>query len=111
MEDLNLPPEKLYHSISEVATIFNVASSLLRYWENEFPSISPKKSSKGDRKYTKEDIKSIQLVYHLVKERGYKLKSAQQVIKDKKKETENQMEMIHSLENVKSFLTDLKKKL
>jgi len=104
-------PEKLYYSIGEVADKFHVAASLLRYWENEFPSIKPKKNSKGDRKYTKEDIEAVKLVYHLVKERGYKLKAAQQVIKDRKKVVEDQMQMIHSLENVKSFLTDLKNKI
>jgi DNA-binding transcriptional MerR regulator len=103
--------EKLYYSISEVAEKFHVASSLLRYWESEFPSIHPKKNKKGDRKYTKEDIEAVELVYHLVKERGYKLKAAQQVIKDKKKVIVDQMEMIHSLENVKTFLTDLKNKI
>ena len=103
--------EKLYYSIGEVAERFHVAASLLRYWEHEFPSIQPKKNNKGDRKYTKEDIEAIQLVYHLVKERGYKLKAAQQVIKDKKKVMEDEMQMIHSLENIKSFLLDLKNKL
>jgi DNA-binding transcriptional MerR regulator len=103
--------EKLYYSIGEVAERFRVAASLLRYWEDEFPSIKPKKNNKGDRRYTKEDIEAIQLVFHLVKERGYKLKAAQQVIKDKRKIVEDQMQMIHSLQNVKSFLTDLKNKI
>jgi DNA-binding transcriptional MerR regulator len=104
-------PNKLYYTIREVAERFRVAASLLRYWEEEFPTIKPKKNNKGDRRYTKEDIEAIQLVFHLVKERGYKLKAAQQLIKDKKKSVEDQMQMIHSLENVKSFLTDIKNKI
>tara|TARA_B100000809_G_C14839061_1_gene424003 strand:- start:39 stop:362 length:324 start_codon:yes stop_codon:yes gene_type:complete len=103
--------EKLYYSIGEVAASLHVAASLLRYWEKEFPSIKPKKNSKGDRKYTKEDIKSVEIVYHLVKERGYKLKAAQQVIKEQKKIVEDQMQLINSLEDIKTFLNDIKDKI
>ena len=103
--------EKMYYAIGEVADMFHVNASLLRHWEDEFDTIHPKKSDRGERKYTKEDIDAVKLVYHLVKERGYKLKAAQKVIKDKKKETQDQMEMIDSLQDVKSFLLDLTKKL
>ena len=61
---------KLYYSISEVAKMFDVNESLLRYWEKEFPMISPKKTGGNVRQYRKEDIENIRLVYHLVKRKG-----------------------------------------
>lgn len=60
---------KLYYSISEVAKMFDVNESLLRFWEKEFPIIKPKKNAKGSRQYRKEDIENIRLIYHLVKEK------------------------------------------
>ena len=67
---------KLYYSISEVAQMFDVNESLLRFWEKEFPQISPKKGSRGVRQYRKEDVETIRLIYHLVKERGMTLPGA-----------------------------------
>ena len=64
---------KLYYSISEVAQMFDVNESLLRFWEKEFPQLSPKKGSRGVRQYRKEDIETVKLIYHLVKERGMTL--------------------------------------
>ena len=69
-------PEKRYYSIGEVANAFGVNTSLLRFWEKEFDQIKPKKKQSGIRKYTQEDVKSIQLVYHLVKEKGLTIDGA-----------------------------------
>ena len=77
-------PEKLYYSIGEVAKAFKVKTSLLRFWENEFDSIKPKKKQTGTRKYTQKDIESIQLIYHLVKEKGMTLAGAKSRLKEKK---------------------------
>lgn len=77
-------PEKLYYSIGEVAKAFKVKTSLLRFWENEFDSIKPKKKLNGTRKYSQKDIESIQLIYHLVKEKGMTLAGAKSRIKEKK---------------------------
>ena len=77
-------PEKLYYSIGEVAKAFKVKTSLLRFWENEFDSIKPKKKLNGTRKYSQKDIESIQLIYHLVKEKGMTLAGAKSLIKEKK---------------------------
>ena len=71
---------KLYYSIGEVAKMFDVNESLLRYWEKEFPIISPKKAGGNVRQYRKEDIENIRLVYHLVKEKGMTLQGAKQVM-------------------------------
>ena len=66
-------PDKLYYSIGEVAEAFKVNTSLIRFWEKEFDAIKPRKNAKGNRKFTKEDIKNLELIYHLVKERGFTL--------------------------------------
>ena len=103
--------EKLYYSISEVAEMFNVNNSLIRFWEKEFSIIKPKKNKKGNRMFTKEDIENIRLIYHLVKERGYTLQGAQQKLKENKEDTINQVEVIDRLNKVKSFLLQLREKV
>jgi hypothetical protein len=65
--------EKLYYSIGEVAEQFNVAPSLIRFWESEFEIIKPKKNRKGNRQFTREDIDNVRTIYHLVKEKGFTL--------------------------------------
>jgi len=75
---INLP-DKLYYSIGEVAKAFDVNTSLIRYWEQEFPIIKPKKNKKGNRYFTPEDIKNLQIIYHLVKEKGYTLKKGEPI--------------------------------
>ena len=76
--------EKKYYTIGEVAEMFAVANSLIRFWEKEFDIINPKKNKKGNRRYTKDVIENIKLVYHLVKEKGYTLPGAKEIIKSKK---------------------------
>jgi DNA-binding transcriptional MerR regulator len=103
--------EKLYFSIGDVAKRFGVATSLIRYWEQEFDNIKPKKNTKGNRKYTKEDIKEIETVYHLVKEKGYTLQGAKDLINSRKTEVKNSKEILDSLNKVKQFLLELKQEL
>ncbi len=100
--------EKLYYSISEVADMFDVNNSLIRFWEKEFDIIRPKKNKKGNRMFTKEDIENFRVIYHLVKERGFTLQGAQQKLKENKTDTVNKVEVIHRLGKVKEFLLDLK---
>ena len=100
--------EKLYYSISEVADMFGVNNSLIRFWEKEFDIIRPKKNKKGNRMFTKEDIENFRVIYHLVKERGFTLQGAQQKLKENKSDTVNKVEVIHRLGKVKDFLLDLK---
>lgn len=108
---MSLQEGKLYYSISEVSQHFDVAPSLLRYWESEFPSIKPTRNSKGTRFYTKRDVDEISRIYLLVKEKGYTLQGAKDKIKaDKQKITVN-VEVINKLENIRSFLTKLKAQL
>lgn len=105
------PIEKVYFTIGDVAKRFGVATSLIRYWEQEFETIRPKKNTKGNRKYTKDDIKEIETVYHLVKEKGYTLQGARELIDSKRTEVDTQKDIIDSLKKVKQFLLELKQEL
>jgi DNA-binding transcriptional MerR regulator len=100
--------EKKYYSIGEVATHFQVATSLIRFWETEFPSINPKKNKRGNRQFTKENIEQIKLVFHLVKEKGYTLQGAKDILIQQKSKAVSNLEAIESLKKVKAFLIDLK---
>ena len=76
--------EKLYYSIGEVAKMFDVNTSLIRFWEKEFDIIQPKKNKKGNRLFTKTDVDHLRIIYHLVKERGYTLQGAREKLRDNK---------------------------
>ena len=107
---INLP-EKRYYAIGEVAEAFNVNTSLIRFWEKEFDAIKPKKNAKGNRKFTPEDIKNLELIYHLVKERGFTLDGAKIHLKEEKHKTLSNFEIIRKLEGIKSELINLKNQL
>ncbi|MBN2668636.1 MAG: MerR family transcriptional regulator [Bacteroidales bacterium] len=96
--------EKILYSISEVAAMFDVNISLIRFWEKEFNIIKPIKNKKGNRQFTKEDVDHFRMIYHLVKERGMTLKGAQQKLKDNKASTEQNFEVIKRLQDIKSEL-------
>ena len=103
---------KLYYSISEVARMFDVNESLLRYWEKEFPTIiTPKKAGGNIRQYRKEDIENIRLVYHLVKEKGMTLQSAKQRLKVNKEKTVQTAEVVDRLKQIREELVKLRKSL
>ena len=103
---------KLYYSISEVARMFDVNESLLRYWEKEFPTIiTPKKAGGNIRQYRKEDIENIRLVYHLVKEKGMTLQGAKQRLKVNKEKTVQTAEVVERLKQIREELVKLRKSL
>ncbi|MCT6869355.1 MerR family transcriptional regulator [Apibacter sp.] len=103
-------PEKLYYSIGEVAQAFHVNTSLIRFWEKEFDSISPKKNKKGDRFFTPKDIENLKIIYYLVKEKGYTLEGAKVVLQTQKN-LPKKVEIISRLELVKEELLKLKELL
>lgn len=103
--------EKKYYSIGEVAEQFDVATSLIRYWEREFDFLRPKKDKKGNRRFTKEDIAKIRLIYHLVKEKGYTLQGAQEVIKKDVHAVADKAEMVNRLYQIKRFLIQIRDNL
>lgn len=102
---------KLYYSIGEVATMFKVNASLIRFWEKEFDIIKPKKNNKGNRLFTVQDIDNLKIIYHLVKERGFTLEGAKNKLKNNRKETIENVEIIQSLQQIKKFLLELKEEL
>lgn len=101
-------PDKLYYSISEVAQMLNEAPSLIRFWEKEFDILKPKKNSKGNRQYTRDDIANLRLIYHLVKEQGYTLQGANEKLKLDKGQSAKKVEIIDSLYKIRNLLTDIK---
>jgi DNA-binding transcriptional MerR regulator len=103
--------EKLYYSIGEVAEIFSVAPSLIRFWESEFEIIKPKKNRKGNRQFTKEDIDSVRTIFHLVKEKGFTLQGAKEMLRNDNEAVKNNLEMLQSLREVRKFLVELRDKL
>lgn len=106
---------KLYYSIGEVAEMFDVNTSLIRFWEKEFPAIQPKKNKKGNRLFTPKEIGKIDRIYTLVKEEGYTLDGAKKAMRSKapatKSETDNPSneEVIERLERLKERLLALKR--
>ncbi|PZW41533.1 MULTISPECIES: MerR family transcriptional regulator [Mesonia] len=101
-------PDKLYYGIGEVARAFNVNTSLIRFWEKEFDVIQPKKNAKGNRKFTPQDIKNLEFIYHLVKERGFTLEGAKTHLKEEGKKTLHNYDIIRKLESIKLELTKIK---
>lgn len=108
---LNLSPEKRYFSIGELAKAFNVNASLIRFWDKEFEILKPKKNAKGNRMFTHEDVKNLQLIYHLVKERGFTLEGAKTHLKEGQKKTLDKFEIVAKLEAIKAQLTNIKNEM
>jgi DNA-binding transcriptional MerR regulator len=103
--------KKLYYSISEVASWFKVNTSLLRYWENEFDVLQPRKTRKGDRLFRVEDIKNLQLIYFLLRQRKFSIEGAKNYLKNNKTQADMQSQLVQSLTKFKSFLLELKANL
>jgi DNA-binding transcriptional MerR regulator len=103
--------EKLYYSIGEVAEMFDVNTSLIRFWEKEFDIIKPKKNKKGNRFFTLQDIDNLRLIYHLVKEKGLTLSGARKKIKENREDVNNNYEVIKTLTDIKALLLDIRESL
>ena len=100
---------KLYYSVSEVAEMLGVSESLLRFWEKEFPQITPKKAGRGIRQYRKEDIETLKLIYHLVKERGMTLQGARQRLEtNNKSQTTSNFELLERLRAIREELVGMR---
>ena len=104
-------PEKRYYKIGEVAKAFGVNTSLIRFWENEFDILKPKKNNKGNRLFTSIDLKNLKLIYNLVKEKGYTLDWAKNKMKQNPEEIVNNQEIVSKLEKIKTELTKIKNQL
>ena len=100
--------EKLFYTIGEVAEMFDVNTSLIRYWEREFDIIKPQRNKKGNRLFSKNDVDNFFIIYHLVKERGLTLEGAKRKLHDNREDTINNFEVVKSLESIKEMLTEVK---
>ncbi|MFM9944149.1 MAG: MerR family transcriptional regulator [Bacteroidia bacterium] len=103
--------EKLYYSMGDVTAMFNVAPSLLRFWEKEFDVLDPKKNKKGNRLYTKADIETIKLIHYLTKEQGHTLQGAKEKLKTRRQPAEKNMAALESLKKVRQFLVEMREEL
>ena len=100
--------QKLYYTISEVASWFKVNTSLLRYWENEFDILKPRKTRKGDRLFRVEDIKNLQIIYFLLRQKKYSIEGARTYLKQNKSQADTQAQLVQTLTKFKTFLLELK---
>lgn len=100
--------EKVFYTIGEVAEMMGVNPSQIRYWENNFDEINPKKNKKGNRLFTKEDIEDVKLIHYLVKERGLTIKGAQQKLKDNRGETVGNFEVVNRLQEIRQELVEIR---
>tara|TARA_B100001142_G_C14296721_1_gene641180 strand:- start:596 stop:931 length:336 start_codon:yes stop_codon:yes gene_type:complete len=103
--------EKLFYPIGEVAKMYNVNVSLIRFWEKEFDILKPKKNKKGNRMFTKQDMENLDIIFHLVKDRGFTLEGAKKKLKENKKDTIDTITIVKKLKEIRGFLTDLREEL
>jgi DNA-binding transcriptional MerR regulator len=108
---MEIPNDKLYYSIGEVAKKYNVNTSLIRFWEKEFDELKPKKNKKGNRLFSKKDLETIDIIYHLLKEKGFTIEGAKTYLKSNKTKIKDNLEIQRSLEKIKAFLLELKDEL
>jgi len=103
--------EKLYYTIGEVAKMFDVNTSLIRFWEKEFDIIKPHKNKKGNRLFTPQDVDNFHLIYHLVKEKGMTLKGAEKKLKENRQDTLENFEIVKRLKEIRQTLVEIKDNL
>ena len=104
--------EKLYYSMGEVAEMFDVNPSLIRYWGTRFAALRPKRNKKGNRMFTSEDIETLKLIHHLVKERGMTLDGARKALRAERvvarSESSAEMELLERLQAVRAMLVQVR---
>lgn len=103
--------EKVFYSIGEVADLFGVNTSKIRFWENEFDILKPHKNNKGNRMFTVEDIENLKLINHLLKERGMTIKGAQKKLKENKEDTLQNFEVVSRLQEIRQMLIEIKEEI
>ena len=101
----------MYYTMGEVAILFDVNQSLIRFYENEFDKLQPKKNKKGNRYFTPEDIENLKIIFHLIREKGYTLNGAKEYLKNNMSDSKDSYRVISSLENLKKFLIEVRDQL
>jgi DNA-binding transcriptional MerR regulator len=99
---------KMYYTMGEVSAMFEVNQSLLRFYEKEFDILQPKKNKKGNRYFTPEDIENLKIIFNLINDKGYTLQGAKDHLKQNLNTTKDNQSIINSLENLKSFLLEVR---
>lgn len=102
---------KMYYTMGEVAAIFDVNQSLIRFYEKEFDILQPKKNKKGNRYFTPEDIEHLKIIFNLIRDKGYTLNGAKEYLKNNIEDTKDTQRVIASLENLKQFLLEVRDQL
>ena len=102
---------KMYYTMGEVSTMFDVNPSLIRFYEKEFEILQPKKNKKGNRLFTPEDLENFKIIFHLIKDKGYTLNGAKEHLKGSSNTTRDSQRVITSLENLKKFLLEVRDQL
>ena len=103
--------DKLYYTIGEVAGMFNVNTSLIRFWEKEFSILKPQKNQKGNRLFTSKDIENFRLIYNLVKEKGYTIQGAREYLSKNRGDAQKNQEIVKKLTEIRNHLQDLENDL
>ena len=103
--------EKIYFGIGEVAQMFDVNTSLIRFWEKEFDIIKPHKNKKGNRMFTQKDVDNFRIIYRLVREEGLTLEGARKRLRNSIDDEEVNLEIVKSLANIKNMLLEVKNAL
>ena len=99
--------KKLFYTIGEVAQMFNVKVSLIRYWENEFDILKPQRNKKGNRLFTQADLDNLRMIFILVRERGLTIAGVKKKLHDNRQDTINNIEVVQRLEAVRGQLVDI----
>lgn len=102
---------KMYYTMGEVAILFDVNQSLIRFYEKEFDILQPKKNKKGNRYFTPEDIENLKIIFHLIRDKGYTLTGAKDYLKNNMADSKDSHRVISSLENLKKFLIEVRDQL
>jgi len=108
---MKLEQHKIHYSIGEIAKILNVKNSLIRFWEKKFDIIKPKKNSRGNRIFSKNDLENISLIYHLLKEKKYTIEGAKKKIRENKDGVQKNYEIIQNLKKVRFQLVEIREEL
>jgi DNA-binding transcriptional MerR regulator len=111
MPKLNTKIERLFYPIGKVAKKYGVNVSLIRFWEKEFDILKPNKNKKGNRMFTKKDMENIDIIFHLVKERGFTLEGAKKKLKENKQDTIDNLSIITKLKEIRGFLVEMREEL
>ncbi len=103
--------EKVFYTIGEVADMFDMKTSAIRFWEKEFDVIKPQKNKKGNRLFSKDDLEQLKLIHHLIKEKGLTINGAKQKLKDNRDATISNHELVDRLKSIRQEIIDIRDEL